>query len=287
MTGAPSILMGGVPVICCGEPVKCPRIQNFLLLLPFLAAGCVSGPQFAVRESGAPLVLLEPLALRDLMPLDDLGAYEKNLFIGRIRYSGGIIQDKAAGNIYRSKNIELSREDYLERISAKLQAALIETLRDKNIAFVQRSLPPGPEGAGPAMIIEAVQAPPPDDAFLRRTDNINFPYLNYLLSPARDTAAWLAPYGAEGNTALIPVIECGYSHSAGWFYDRQDGCTAGVRIIVQLAAVDIPTGEIRSRFKYDFKEIPGLNSYISEYVVTDILNKFAGGVKKALSKSIR
>jgi hypothetical protein len=263
------------------------RICHFLLLLSFLAAGCVGGPRLDVRESGAPLVLLEPLALRDLMPVDDFAAYEKNLFIGRIRYSGGVIQDRDAGNIYRSKNIELSQEDYPERISAKLQTALIEALRDKKVAFVQRPLPPGPEGVGPPLIVEAVQAPPPDDAFLRRTDNINFPCLDYLLSPTRDTAAWLAPCGAEGNTALVPVIECGYSHSAGWFYDRENGCVAGVRIIFQLVAVDIPTGEIRYRFKYDFKEIPGRNSYISEYVVTDILNKFAGEVKKALSKSIR
>jgi hypothetical protein len=267
--------------------MKYPQIHCFFLLLPFLAAGCAGGPRLPVRESGAPLVLLEPLALRDLMPVDDLGAYEKNLFIGRIRYSGGVIQDRAAGNMYRSKHIELSREDYPERICAKLQAALAGALRDKNIAFVQRPLPPAPEGAGPPVIIEAVQAPPPDDAFLRRTDNINFPCLEYLLSPARDTAAWLAPCGAEGNTALVPVIECAYSHSAGWFYDRENGCMAGVRIIFQLAVVDIPTGEIRYRFKYDFKEIPGRNSYISEYVVTDILNKFAGEVKKALLKSIR
>jgi hypothetical protein len=219
--------------------------------------------------------------------MDDFAAYEKNVFIGRIRYSGGIIQDKTAGNMYRSKNIELSREDYLERIRDKLLNALIQVLRDDNIAFVQKPLPPVPEAAGPAMIIEAVQAPPPDDSFLRRTDNINFPYLNYLLSPTRDTAAYLEPYGPEGNMALIPIIECGYSHSAGWFYDRENGCSAGVRIIFQLVAVDIPTGEIRYRFKYDFKEIPGLNSYISEYVVTDILNKFAGEVKKELTKSIR
>jgi hypothetical protein len=267
--------------------MKYPRICRFLLLLSFLAAGCAGGPRLAVRESGAPLVLLEPLALRDLMPLDDFGAYEKNLFIGRIRYSGGIIQDRDAGNTYRSKHIEVSLEDYPERISAKLQDAIIGALRDKNIAFVQKPLPPAPEAAGPPVIIEAVQAPPPDDAFLRRTDNIHFPCLDYLLSPARDTAAWLAPYRAEGNMALVPVIECGYSHSAGWFYDRESGSAAGVRIIFQLVAVDISTGEIRYRFKYDFKDIPGRNSYISEYVVTDILNKFAGEVKKALSKSIR
>ncbi|MDR1046577.1 MAG: hypothetical protein LBL64_02275, partial [Treponema sp.] len=111
-----------------------------------------------MRKTGAPLVLLEPLALRELMPMDDFAAYEKNVFIGRIRYSGGIIQDKAAGNVYRSKNIELSREDYFERIRDKLLNALIQVLQDKNIAFVQKPLPPVPEAAGPAMIIEAVQA---------------------------------------------------------------------------------------------------------------------------------
>ncbi|MDR1626750.1 MAG: hypothetical protein LBT33_09425 [Spirochaetia bacterium] len=270
------------------------NIKNLfqILLLGFSLGGCASVPTLGVRED-VPLVLAQAVPLRDLAQpgMEDMDAYEKNLFLGTIAFSGGIIQDRQKGNIFRALSIELSGEDYLARVSRVIQSSLGNALKSEDVSVVEKTAFPVPAEAAPLFALEAGFTDGYESGYEKRTDNINFPVWDYTLSVVspRDLSALIQKNtGVGAGILVVPVIECAYSHTGGWFYDRESGSPAGVRVIVQIIGIDIAAGDIVYRYKQDYKHIvKPYQSAISTYAVDGLLKEFAGQLRDGFARTIR
>ena len=258
----------------------------FLPLGVIFLLGCASIPAKKLDVNEA-IILFEPAALRDIMEpqgMAPMDAFEKNLFIGRILFSGGIIQDPVRGNIWRAKYVELSDETGCHRkISQIVQNSILEVLRKKKYSPAQEPLPQKIEGTPLTVDTRLSEG----DPGVRRTDNINIPYVYYTISPGPDLGAVLP--SPKSGLVLLPIIECAYSHSGGWFNERGSGTTAGIRVILQIIGFDAQSGEIHYRFRQDYKNVPsGFSSILSDREIDDLFaNQFAAQFKKEFAKTIK
>jgi hypothetical protein len=253
---------------------------------------CASAPAESVitKEQG-PVLLLEPLLLKSIVDpagMEPLESFGENLFVGYVMFSGGIIQDPEMGNRFRSKNIELRETDYGPRISQIITGMLTGALEAKGIQVFHKPVPAVVSGPGGEPLLTAKPDALMEDPVYRDTDNINFPYRSRIITVSPEIKARIRTEGyPEKGLLLIPVIDCAYSHTGGWFYAREFGCHAGIRIIVQVIGVDLKTGTVSFRFREDFKHIEKLKPLMTDDRIFEIFNDFALRLNQHFSAAVR
>ena len=254
------------------------KVLSFILLCPILLSltSCIANQvDFSPAE---PVVLVPPLALGELLQIDDkMELYEKNLFIGDIRYSGGVINDPAEGMRVRTRNIELEPYRYFDSIDSALFRIVAEVLSEKGVVYVIKE-PQGPYV--PDLDIVEDLVPSKDEG----QDNINLPI--WLYQPGPIDTNFLRNNGIYEGIVVVPLIEHAYSHMGGWFYNQWSGTYAGVRMTFHLVVIDAETGAVRHIDTKTFKMISN-KGVLSDFFIKRHKNQLLDEYRDYLEKVMR
>ncbi len=217
-----------------------------------------------------PVLLARPVYIADLIPPFevDVDAFNANLFVGRIVFSGGVIRDATRGNIYRSARVALEGEaSYRSSIGDLVYDAVARGLRWPNVRGIDGVVSEGRIVASFTRRSDLVQR---DGRFLR-VDSINVPYREYTVGLVPGSLSMLRELGGSSDGIfVVPFIEYGYSHTAGWFNDQESGCLAGVRLAVHILGIDLATGETVFSFAEDFRIVDDFSSVLSEFAIAEL-----------------
>jgi len=235
---------------------------------------------------GRPVILTRTVFMADLRPPFevDLEAFDANLFVGRVVFSGGVIRDSSKGNIYRSARLSLEEEAaYRASIGDVVYGAALRGLRGLSAGGLDADAPAERIAASLARRSSVV---PRDERFLR-VDSVNVPYREYSVALVPGSIEALrAACGASTGVVLIPVVERGYSHTAGWFNDQESGCLAGVRLTVQLYGIDLDSGATAFRFTEDFRVVDDFASVLSEFAIAERLESIGDALALHIEAAI-
>lgn len=254
------------------------KVFSFILLGPILLSltSCIAN-QVEISPT-EPVVLVRPLALAELLQIDDkMELYEKNLFIGDIRYSGGVVNDPAEGMRVRTRNIELEPYRYFENIDSALFQIITEVLSEKGMAYVIKELQ-GPYK--PDLDIVEDLVPSKDEGH----DNINLPI--WLYRPGPIDTKFLRNNGIYEGILVVPLIEHAYSHMGGWFYNQWSGTYAGVRMTFHLVLIDAATGAVRHVDTKTFKFVSN-KGILSDFFIKRHINQLLDEYQEYLDKVIK
>jgi hypothetical protein len=263
------------------------RILDGCLCVGLLWA-CASAPEYTITKDRGPVFLLEPLLLGDIVDpagTAPLASFEQNRFVGYVKFSGGIIQDPEMGNRFRSKNIDFRETDYGPRAARIVTGELTRALEAKGFPVLHKPVPDS--GEENIRLLTAEPGAPREDPGYHDTDNVNFPYRGYDIAVSPGMKARLRAEGyPEKGLLLIPVIDCAYSHTGGWFYGREFGCNAGIRIVVQVIGVDLESGAADFRFREDFRHIEKLKPLMTDDRIFEVFNDFALRLRQRFSAAV-
>jgi len=268
--------------------IKSPIARDFsafvsLTLCAALACSCASAPSYsrsgAFHAQTSQVTVVKPVFLKSLfLPASHTAeqAYVENLFVGRIKFSGGIITDESLNGITRSKNAALSlTEEYekllIDAVLDSVSKAIFPATGDRALKTLDY-----PEG-----LLIVNRSPALGDPKYARVDNMNLPYWAYRFSVGTTTT------NVPTRFLLVPIVECGYAHSAGWFYDQSSGCTAGIRVRVHLLIVDAETNAVAFSFFDDIRLIPGMESDLSLNEVYPLLIEASETLAKDLRRALK
>ena len=259
----------------------------FLSALSFVAVSCASVPTYyrdgMLKIDRNRTAFLAPVYLQDLYFTPNNTqekAFIENQFVGRIKFSGGIVRDETLDGMTRSKNTAFSSiEEYKKTISGMIDASVRQ-------AIIRNTDPRQKSETYTGDFLAMQRVPAPIDPKRERTDNMNRPFWKYSFF-VKSGAQRPADIDAAARYLVVPIIECAYSHSAGWFYDQSSGCTAGIRMRVHVLAIDLDKNEICFSFFDDIRLIPGIESDISVNTAYSLFATASDQLTRDLKKAIR
>lgn len=261
---------------------------SFLLILSSCATK--QGTEYNMIEissfSGNKILQIEPLFLHEILGItSDREIAEKNLFIGNIEYSGGVVSNPEKGMMLQTKQVAYDRQQsYREKALLSLAKQLRDVTREKdyNVLFWGREeLQNIPKEYGDITFTLDYREHKEDGK-----DNINLPWYQFSinsLSPSI-TSFFSDPTGAR--YLMVPVIEHYYSHSAGWFNDQWAGCGAGIRITYHILVFDLSNGRKVFHFSDTEKYLEEFSSRISEFLLMQQFTKIEERISKTLTKKL-
>jgi len=237
------------------------------LVLSFsMALSCVTPPRYppiGKLPSPAPDLysVSDPLFLQDICletgTAQDEEAFQGNLFVGDIRFSGGIITDRENGDITRALEHSLTLQaQYRDKARIWIDTALRDALKEKYRFRYEF----------PSSISRSDFRTETRTVFLKKdeigSDNINIPVQDCRIIGISAHILSRLPESTP-QYLLLPVIENWYSHSAGWFNDQAYGCGAGLRMTAHFLLIDTRSGAVLFREKIEMRVIEEYSSYLS------------------------
>jgi len=273
---------------------NCLRICITLLVLLIFALGCSTLPPLPggrkqlVSFGRKKVVICEPLVLRDVFGIeDDEKAYELNLFIGNIEFSGGVITDKDRGMMTLSKNSVFNRqEQYTEQAVSMVRRIITSAAETKKYSFSvvngETLVSAARETGFTAIALEKDYSKHDEDG----KDNINLPWMNLLISDLSSDFTSVLKQKTGADYLMVPVILRYYSHSAGWFNDQWAGCGAGIRLSTGIYIFDLATGKKVFNSETTLKYVEEFSSRISEFLLAQKFNDLEKLLEKRLLKIV-
>ncbi|HNT27622.1 MAG TPA: hypothetical protein PKH10_05495 [bacterium] len=221
------------------------RAVFFLFALSFLLS-CASVPdthQVLFPRGELPekrLTLLAPVLLNELKGVEDPSeVYDRNLYVGLIRFSGGFIEDVGRGMMARSRELRFSHQNRFSLVIRESFAGMVRNILDA------RGTPYNLSDADPTPLLAVTERSLIDRYPEEGHDNTNLPRIAYDIVPRTPFPADAA---LTGRLVVLPVVEFYYGHNGGWFNGQTFGCPAGIRFRVHVLIVDGDSGEMFYRF---------------------------------------
>ncbi|TGL68896.1 hypothetical protein [Leptospira levettii] len=171
----------------------------------------------------------EIFLLKDLLPVTNKkDTFNKNLFVGDLNFSGGISREKTIwGEQVVTKQIEFLNETGVKEESVNYVQSIVT---NKFKTYQKLTI------FQPTKLFQVQFQRDLTKVADEGVDNINIPneIPQWKLLPNAD-------FKGKKGVLLIPIIQYGYSHNAGWFNGQDWGCMAGVRAKLLLVWVQMET----------------------------------------------
>ncbi|HSA34102.1 MAG TPA: hypothetical protein P5077_10285 [bacterium] len=221
-----------------------PRIVYLFLALLLLSCASVPDTHQVLFPRGElpekRLTLLAPVLLNELKGVEDPSeAYDRNLYVGLIRFSGGFIEDVGRGMMARSRELRFSHQNKFSLVIRESFAGMVRNILDA------RGTPYEISDADPTPLLTVTERSLIDRYPEEGRDNINLPLIAYDIVPRKP---FRVEAGLAGRLAVVPVVEFYYGHNGGWFNGQTFGCPAGIRFRVHVLVIDGDSGEMLYRF---------------------------------------
>lgn len=221
-----------------------PRVISLFFALLLLSCASVPDTHQVLFPRGElpekRLTLLAPVLLSELKGVEEPSeAYDRNLYVGLIRFSGGFIEDVGRGMMARSRELRFSHQNKFSLVIRESLAAMVRNILDA------RGTPYDLSDADPTPLLAVTERSLIDRYPEEGRDNTNLPRIAYDIVPR---TPFPADAGLAGRLAVLPVVEFYYGHNGGWFNGQTFGCPAGIRFRVHLLIVDGDSGEMLYRF---------------------------------------
>jgi hypothetical protein len=215
-------------------------------------------------------------------------AFEQNLYIGNIKFSGGFVLNEKKGSRVESKHVILNKQDYYEQRSSSQLYSIIEAAAEKikyNVIFLEHEQLPS------LSYHELAEIKAEKNLLLKEEEdygknNINLPAFTYSIERIKPPSLQELRSAVPAAFLLVPIIEYYYSHSAGWFNEQYAGCGAGLRFAFQVYIFDLSTGKPVFRFREEKRVIEPYDSILSDYKLEQHFSLLEQEVKKALIRAL-
>ncbi|TGM79714.1 hypothetical protein [Leptospira bouyouniensis] len=171
----------------------------------------------------------EIFLLKDLIPITNKKEiFNKNLFVGDLNFSGGISREKTIwGEQVVTKQIEFLNETGVKDESVNYVQSIVT---NKFKSYQKFKI------FQPTKLFQVQFQRDLTKVADEGVDNINIPNEIPQLSVSSN-----ADFKGKKGVLLIPIIQYGYSHNAGWFNGQDWGCMAGVRAKLLLVWLQMET----------------------------------------------
>jgi hypothetical protein len=266
---------------------------SVIILLILSSCATDQNTGYTAREissfSGKTICHIEPVFLHKILGIEEeTEISEKNLYIGNIEYSGGVITNAEKGMMIQTKYVEFDRQErYMARARQFLEKHLLTAAEKQgyNLVFLgTEDLQEGLKNAGQYgdITFSIDYREHKNDG----KDNINLPWYQLSVNSLSPEVSSFFSESTGAEYLLVPVIEHYYSHSAGWFNDQWAGCGAGIRITYHILVFDLSNGKKVFHFSDTEKYLEGYSSRISEFLLMQQFTKIEDRILKTILKKI-
>ncbi|PKL37762.1 MAG: hypothetical protein CVV44_15600 [Spirochaetae bacterium HGW-Spirochaetae-1] len=259
-----------------------------ILVILALSAGC--SPQYYLKKNKDTLgkndiLILGPLFLSDIFsPENDEDIFNRNLYVGAITFSGGIVTNEKMGMTRQSEKRTFEKQqEFRDTVRKFYLNTLKEIVQDKKVRaqFIESPSQLGLEEKNIIdLSVEKDRRRYEEDG----QDNINLPRSIFSIGPLSTSVTDAVKKISRADTIVIPVIEYYYGHDGGWFNDQEWGCGAGARMSFHLYAFNVETGNVIFTFRNVEKNIIKFHYQMSHLEMSKELYKLEIEMAKKLRK---